>query len=217
MSGEWPETRAATSHQTVPGEHIARIAAVYGLRSLAVIWDHPANAALRALRETPHILAPGDRVFIPAVTAHTENGSTEQRHRFRAAVPSLAVRIARQQWDGTVIETPPDSVTRDGKPAEFTISHGTIDVPIEPFDAKVVATTSGTEMVAMIGFLQPVTTVPGFRERLNNLGYRAGDADDPHELAIRSAVEEFQCDQKLTVDGVCGPTTQKMLVQVHGC
>jgi LysM repeat protein len=32
-----------------------------------------------------------------------------------------------------------------------------------------------------------------------------------------SAVEEFQCDQGLTVDGICGPQTQAKLKQVHGC
>jgi LysM repeat protein len=32
-----------------------------------------------------------------------------------------------------------------------------------------------------------------------------------------SAVQEFQCDQGLTVDGICGPQTQAKLKQVHGC
>ena len=34
---------------------------------------------------------------------------------------------------------------------------------------------------------------------------------------FRSAVEEFQCDQGLTVDGKCGPITQAKLKQAHGC
>ena len=32
-----------------------------------------------------------------------------------------------------------------------------------------------------------------------------------------SAIEEFQCDHGLVVDGKCGPATQAKLKQVHGC
>jgi hypothetical protein len=30
-------------------------------------------------------------------------------------------------------------------------------------------------------------------------------------------VEEFQCDNSLTVNGICGPNTQAGLKQVYGC
>jgi len=35
-------------------------------------------------------------------------------------------------------------------------------------------------------------------------------------MAFLSAVEEFQCDNGLTVDGDCGPNTQAKLKEVHG-
>ena len=41
--------------------------------------------------------------------------------------------------------------------------------------------------------------------------------DDPKNLDFRSAVEEFQCDQKLSVDGVVGPATRARLVKAYGC
>ena len=58
----------------------------------------------------------------------------------------------------------------------------------------------------------------GQQERLRNLGYLADPlpGDDPEEL-FRIAVEEFQCDHKLAVDGKCGPATQAKLRDVHGC
>ena len=31
------------------------------------------------------------------------------------------------------------------------------------------------------------------------------------------AVEEFQCDQGLKVDGICGPQTQAKLKKLYGC
>jgi peptidoglycan hydrolase-like protein with peptidoglycan-binding domain len=52
--------------------------------------------------------------------------------------------------------------------------------------------------------------------RLNNLGYRAGDTTDANDSAFKSAVEEFQCDYALAVDGICGPNTQGKLKDVHG-
>jgi len=97
----------------------------------------------------------------------------------------------------------------------------------------------------VVGGLRPVETVPGQIARLNNLGYFAGDPDAPPdptptastppagaskpdnaaekkpdpdaELRFRSAVEEFQCDHGLSVDGKCGPNTQAKLKEVHGC
>jgi peptidoglycan hydrolase-like protein with peptidoglycan-binding domain len=54
--------------------------------------------------------------------------------------------------------------------------------------------------------------------RLNNLGYRAGGGEAPaaNDPDFLSAVEEFQCDYALTVDGVCGPATQAKLKDIHG-
>ncbi len=57
-------------------------------------------------------------------------------------------------------------------------------------------------------------TPSGQQARLDNLGYFASDGDDD---AFKSAVEEFQCDNSLTVDGDCGPATQAKLKQVYGC
>lgn len=49
-----------------------------------------------------------------------------------------------------------------------------------------------------------------------------GDARDATKgqedrVLFVSAVEEFQCDHGLVVDGECGPATQAKLKQVHGC
>ena len=44
-----------------------------------------------------------------------------------------------------------------------------------------------------------------------------GDVGSTDADALESAVEEFQCDNNLTVDGICGPVTQAKLKQVAGC
>ena len=78
------------------------------------------------------------------------------------------------------------------------------------------STLHGIVIPLHIGHLDPVTTVSGQEARLNNLGYRAGIGGDVSTPVFRSAVEEFQCDEKLTVDGACGPATQAKLRSVHG-
>src|SRR5579863_1672052 len=45
----------------------------------------------------------------------------------------------------------------------------------------------------------------------------SGGKDDEKKEQFRSAIEEFQCDHDLKVDGLCGPVTQAKLKQVHGC
>jgi hypothetical protein len=96
----------------------------------------------------------------------------------------------------------------------------------------------------LVGNLDPVDQISGQIARLNNLGYFAGDPDKPEgdssnskggcgcggpddtvsavippgtNQQFLSAVEEFQCDHHLTVDGICGPQTQGALKKAHGC
>jgi hypothetical protein len=63
---------------------------------------------------------------------------------------------------------------------------------------------------------RPVEELSGQQVRLNNLGYFAGDVGEKDEESFRSAVEEFQCGHGSAVDGVCGPTSQAKLNEVHG-
>ena len=72
------------------------------------------------------------------------------------------------------------------------------------------------EIPLRIGHLDPVEERSGQQARLANLGYYRGGDEPIDEDEFLSAVEEFQCEHKLTVDGKCGPLTQAKLVSVHG-
>ena len=84
-----------------------------------------------------------------------------------------------------------------------------------------VATWIEVDLTLGIGELDPIDTPSGQLHRLHNLGYEPGPPVPPvteeDRRRQRSAIEEFQCDHGLAVDGVCGPATQGKLLQVHGC
>jgi hypothetical protein len=206
------------THRAAAGDHLSRIAKTYGFRGYRPLWDDVANEGLRQARHTPHILAVGDIVTVPPMELRLVDRSTDSRHQFRAHLPKLKVAVAFRNLDGGTedvsgltaavdgIETPPKSA-----------GAGAVELPVGPFSDRIAFTVAGRRVECRVGFLEPADTVAGFRERLSNLGYRAGDAADERDLALRSAVEEFQCDHGLTVDGVCGPATQQALVKAHGC
>ena len=200
------------------GDHLSRVAAFYGFRSYAALWNEPSNARLRTERHNPNILAAGDPIAIPELAIREVDRSTEQRHRFRVQLPELVVRFEFQSWDGKPVKDAPKDVRVDGKPAEFTApGSGKVEVPVTPLSDRCSVAFPKGEVLGRVGFLQPASTLAGQRQRLNNLGYDAGEANDPAELQRRSAVEEFQCDRGLLVDGKCGPKTQAALQRAHGC
>lgn len=207
----------AEDHVVSAGEHLARIAALRGFRSYAPLWNDPANEALRRQRTNPNILAVGDHAHVPNPELREVDRATEKRHRFRAELHPLVVRLGFLHWNGRPVEPGPTPVSVDGKDVPFVASAGRIEFPVDVRADRCLVGISDGELLMRVGFLQPADTVAGFRDRLTNLGYDAGESDKASDLQLRSAVEEFQCDHELVVDGKCGPKTQKALVHAHGC
>ena len=59
-------------HHTVkPGECLATIGRDHGIR-WQKIYDHPDNAEFRKERPNPHVVNPGDRVFVPELKRRDE-------------------------------------------------------------------------------------------------------------------------------------------------
>jgi len=200
------------------GEHVSRLAAQHGFRSFGPLWDDPGNLELRRKRVTPHILAEGDTVKIPPLNVREVDRPTDQRHRFRAQMHSLVARLEFKTWDNKPEKEAPKEVLVDGKPTPFKAEKpGVIEVPVTGTTDRCTVRFAATAPVSRLGFLQSVATLAGVRERLNNLGYLAGDTEDPANLRFRSAVEEYQCDHGLVVDGKLGPKTRSSLSKTHGC
>ncbi len=212
------------SHTVKQGEHLALIASAFGFADYRAIWDHPENAELKNKRKDPGILCPGDELHIPEREAKELPGSTELRHRFKVRRSGLKLRLVLMDaafdplaharcvlhvgGDAYELEAGADGLLEETIPVGAEKVRLRVDDPRAPV---------GVEMPIRIGHLDPVDTVTGQKGRLNNLGYDAGPVGQDEDARFRSAVEEFQCDNKLKVDGVCGAKTQEKLREVHGC
>ncbi|MFL6393017.1 MAG: peptidoglycan-binding domain-containing protein [Nitrososphaeraceae archaeon] len=212
-------------HPVVQGEFLARIASKYGFTDPMVIWNRPENKVLRDSGRTPTTLAPGDKLFVPELTVRELSKGTETRHRLVVKQSTHRLRVALQRFGARPAagmsctvrlggETKTVKTDGEGKlevdlPSGAELGELEIDAPDTDFDRL--------KIPIRVGHLDPIVEISGQEARLNNLGYRAGTAGDRNAPAFRSAVEEFQCDEKLPVDGVCGVRTQAKLKQVHGC
>jgi hypothetical protein len=216
----------AEYHTVEQGEFVSAIAAGYGFKDYQTIWNHPNNAELKSKRQNPNVLFPGDRLFIPDLKRRDETRSTDQQHKFVRPRPKLKLRlILEDQYEKPIAGAPCLLVVDSDSKHLTTDGQGKLELEIPPTAKQstlVIQDASQTphadlEIPIRIGHLDPVDEVSGQQGRLHNLGYFAGDADGQTGPEFQSAVEEFQCDQGLTVDGICGPKTQARLKQICGC
>src|SRR5262249_23578967 len=194
------------------GDHLSKIALARGFIDYRTIWDHPNNAELKKKRENPHVLSPGDKVFVPDKEVREESRPTDQRHRFKRVGRVLMLRLALKDFDHEPLADTPCELHVEGTVhALRTDKSGRIERaiptgaetamlifqdPLVPFDLSI---------PIRIGHLDPVDEVTGQKARLRNLGYFAGPVDGTADEGFGFAVQEFQCDYGLTVDGVWSP------------
>jgi N-acetylmuramoyl-L-alanine amidase len=79
------------------GDTLARIAEQFELRNWKRIYDHPSNAGFRKKHPNPHLLYPGETVFVP---------ERELRAEARTAVGSRTIlssqmRYGRLLWNSS--------------------------------------------------------------------------------------------------------------------
>jgi N-acetylmuramoyl-L-alanine amidase len=219
----------AANHTVAPGEHLASIARKYGFSSYKAIWDHAQNAELKRKRQNPNVIAPGDRLFIPDKEQKQEEASTEQKHRFTLRADKLKLRLVVHDASASPIANAECELRVGNQRVELTTDDtGKLEQDITPGDEIAFLTVKDPSSPNLeiliplkIGHLDPVEEESGQRARLINLGYlsapAAGESPDDGAMKLLAAIEEFQCENGLSVDGKCGPVTQAKLKQVHGC
>jgi len=197
---------------------VAQIAWRHGIGDAMKVWDHPENAGLKARRGDPNLLHPGDRLFIPVVSASTSDVATGMVHRFVIRVPKSRLRLAVHDEDNQPLASRPFKLKLGSKTHEGTTDgNGIIDVAI-----PVTATSGELEiddhvLPIFVGQLDPVAEPSGVGGRLENLGFlRSQGVRDPDE-ALQAAVGRFQAQHGLEVTSEINDETRHELEERHGC
>lgn len=192
------------------GMHLSGIAAEEGFGDFHTIFDHAENAALKAKRD-PHVLFPGDQLFIPDRQDRSEVRTTDAVHRFVADIRPLFLRLKLLDWQRDPIANAPCALQVDGAAVPPLSSDGKgfvlqrigrvartaeVDATLPP--PKVLGENEQpiprhADFHVRIGSLNPITKLSGQQARLNNLSYMAGfDIRDLDQFLW--AAEEFLCD-----------------------
>jgi N-acetylmuramoyl-L-alanine amidase len=200
------------------GDCLSSIAFEHGFEP-DTLWHLDENRPLRELRQNPHALAPGDRLYIPDLRQRVEHGATGQLHRFvRKAVPEV-LRV-QLMYDDEPRKNEEFTIEIDGKLAKRgrTGGDGVVLVPIIPNAraGRILFADGGEEIALQLGRLQPVETPAGAQARLQNLGYFHGEADGTLSDALEAAIVCFQADHDLEPSGELDAPTRSLLVTTYG-
>jgi hypothetical protein len=208
-----------TNHIVQSGECLSLIAANYGFTSWKTIYDAPANADFRRKRPNPNVIYPGDVLVIPDRDYRTEpNRGTEKRHSFRLKGEKWVFRIAMKDENGGGIEGEPFQFQVAGAPLVQgrTGPKGLIEVPVQAAARSATLKFLGERLDVRFGMLDPISTVKGVQERLNNLGFNSGAVDGIVGPITRKAVYAFQTTQPdLRATGDIDDVTRARLLQIH--
>lgn len=205
------------THRVVRGESLSSIAARYGFFELT-LWELPENAALRALRKHPDVLAEGDEVAIPVLRCTSRSAVTGKCHVFRRkGIP--AVYRARLLRDGVAIANADFMLTIDGHEPRtgMTDGDGRLEVFIPPGGRAGQLEIPAAELRVRVrfGLLDPIDSLLGVQQRLQNLGYYRGVLDGAVNDAIRAALAAFQKTAGLDPSGACDDATRAALEKAH--
>jgi hypothetical protein len=201
-----------TEHKVRRGECLARIAFDRGF-AIDTIWNHADNAALRAERKTPYVLAEGDVVVIPDKREGGASCATGRRHVFRRKGVPEVLRVQLKRF-GEPRANVAYTLEIDGRSmAGTTDAEGRIEHYLMP-DARAGRILIEDDVIVLqLSHLPPITADAGVRARLYNLGLLAADADDD---AFAEAVRAFQRAQHLPRTGAVDEATRVALEREYG-
>jgi hypothetical protein len=210
------------------GDHVSRIADEHGFCDWHTIWDDPSNAQLRQQRTDAGVLAPGDRLYIPDKEA-SDGEKVPSRSavcfRVKRSLPKL--RLILRGFGGKPLASTSCKVTVSGASTTAqTGADGLIEIELAPHATEAILEANGQSWTLKIGHLDPPDTDTGLWARLRNLGYLVDEetqedqpAPDapPDDDALAFAIELFQRDHQLTIDGTDVQSVKDKLREMYGC
>jgi hypothetical protein len=194
-------------HTVKQGQWVGSIALIYGFADWEKdVWEHADNAQLKELRKDPHVLAPGDELFIPPWTDKKESCATESRHSFKLKTPNETIRVRILDEDGEPVKNAKyvleleyeagggtfkqKNTTTDGEGVlteviPSTVRSGIVRVPDAKLEIQLdfgLAPLNAGEELAILGA----------KQRLSALGFYRGPIDSQSGPGLSNAVEAFQ-------------------------
>ena len=201
---------SALTHTVAQGECIRTIANRHGFADPEVIWRHEDNAELRKVRPSANVLAPGDRVAIPDRDEKTVDAAAGRVHRFVVRRPKRDLRVVFIDATGAAVAGTPYVLTLGKEERRGTTgSDGAVDekdIGLDVDLATLHLPDLGIRRILRVGHLDPHHEDTGWRQRLENLGYRG----DEEGLAA------FSGDQDLP-ENADATTVRERLRVVHRC
>ena len=208
------------TYQVKPGDCLSSIAAASG-HLWTTIWNHGSNADIKKARD-PHILLPGDQVFVPPRQERMEQAATDSRHKYvRKSTPSMLRLVVKDLDEPLAGEHYVLNI--DGNTVKGTTdSAGQIEEPIPPKSSKghliVGDGDDALEFDFCLGTLDPIDSVTGIQARLINLGYNPGPVDGIAGPRTMGAIEDFCAANNIDPpeDGQITQEFCNQLAQAHG-
>jgi hypothetical protein len=178
------------------GDFLLKLANQFGFDADAV-WNDKQNEGLRQLGRDPHVLFPSDVLYVPSQEANPVPLNTGAQNDFVAHAPTVNIGIrfsdlafaskactVQELPELTGLTTGPDGLLK-------------LDVPATVEAITITFSDPPCTCVCNIGYINPITTLSGVHQRLQNLGYIDDGAFDPADLElIRGALRAFKADQR---------------------
>ncbi len=184
------------------GDFLARLAHKFGFDA-DTVWNDPANADLKQLRRDPNLLWPTDILYIPeSMAPATFALVTGQTNTFVSDVPTTRVVL---RFSDPSCASKACSVPELPELTELvTDGTGTVsfDAPVTLDTFSIVFSDPGQTYKCGLGYLNPIDTLSGAIQRLQNLGYLSLDVSpDENDLEeVRSALRMFKAESSGNVD-----------------
>ncbi|MFO0588081.1 MAG: peptidoglycan-binding domain-containing protein [Polyangiaceae bacterium] len=209
--------RPMLPHVVAQGEHLTKLAFARGA-SVEEVWNHPKNEAIRALRKDPHVLAPGDVVYLPSGPVESLAITKGATNKYRATVPRVDVHLVLHDEGGGPLANEPYEIEGLGDDAQRTTGGDgavSFQAPVHLREVTLFFPKKHLRVAVQVGDLDPIEERSGVAGRLRNLGFlRAGSA--PSDEEIRAAVRAFQRRSALPETGTLDPDTTETLKRAHG-
>jgi putative peptidoglycan binding protein len=203
------------------GECLSSIAYEKGFL-METLWNDPGNAKLKAGRNDPNVLLPGDRVHIPKKRIREESCAADSQHQFVLKGATEMLRIVLLDSDGNPRKSLPYVLKIKGGRTKSgcTNKNGLVEAPIPPNarEGELVINKGGAEehYQLELGAIDPPSTVTGIQARLNHLGFSCGEVDGELGPRTAGAIRKFQKSHNLSVTGEMDDATRNALVSQHG-